>query len=811
MSRSGQRIEQFFAELTRFQFRFPKMILAGWILFFALLWSQMTQIRMETSTESFFHEDDPVLIAYEQFREDYGRDEVIILAIESENIFSLEFLSQLRRLHEELEEKVPNLEEITSMVNARSTYGEADELIVEDLLENFPESEEDLNALRQRVMGNKLYRNLLISAGGDATTLTIRTSLYQSPKLEEGFGPAQISPNKPEPELELLSDEQIHQLLQIVSEVVEKYESEDFVIHLAGSPIVTDNLKLSLKKNMQLFLGMAVGSIAIFLFLLLRRISGMILPLLAVIFSLISTLSVMSYFDTAIKLPTQILPSFLLAVGIGASVHILSIFFVEIRKGKNKEEAMVESMSHSALPIVMTSITTAVGLWSFAGAEVAPIADLGIYSGAGVMICLGVTLFLLPTLIALVPIWTKPMETSESKRGVLDQVLFWLSTFSARHAGKILLVSILVLGFFIGGIPKIRFAHNMVTWLPDSWPVRQASDWIDHKMQGSIMLEFLIDSGKENGFHDPVLLNHLEEMSVYAKSYARENGQTFVGNVITLSDILKEIHKALNNNQEEFAAIPEDPQLIAQEFLLFENSGADELEDVVDSQFRTARFSVKVPWDNAAYYVKFVEDMNAEFKKKFGPEVQISTTGILFLLTTSIDLMMHSTVISYLIAGALITLLMILLLRSLKLGLLSMYPNFFPILITLGMMGWLDIPMDMFSMLIGSIAIGLVVDDTIHFMHNYRRYFAETGSPVKAVEKTLETTGRAMLLTTLVLSTGFGLFMFSPMLNLFYFGWLTAMTLVLALAADLLIAPAMMILLDRRKSDLEKVPQTAGM
>ena len=194
-----------------------------------------------------------------------------------------------------------------------------------------------------------------------------------------------------------------------------------------------------------------------------------------------------------------------------------------------------------------------------------------------------------------------------------------------------------------------------------------------------------------------------------------------------------------------------------------------------------------------------ISSREARFAKEFGPQVVVTTTGLLYLLTTSIDLMMRSTLISYIIAGILISLLMILLLHSWKMGLLSMFPNLFPILFTLGMMGWLKIPMDMFSMLIGSIAIGLVVDDTIHFMRNYRRYLEETGSPTEAVHLTLQTAGRAMLLTTLVLSCGFGLFMFSPMKNLFYFGWLTAMTILLALLADFLIAPAMMILLDRRK------------
>jgi predicted RND superfamily exporter protein len=152
---------------------------------------------------------------------------------------------------------------------------------------------------------------------------------------------------------------------------------------------------------------------------------------------------------------------------------------------------------------------------------------------------------------------------------------------------------------------------------------------------------------------------------------------------------------------------------------------------------------------------------------------------------------------SYTIALIVITVLMVLLIGKLRIGMLSMIPNLFPICLTLGIMGWFKVPMDLFTMLVGSIAIGLAVDDTIHFMHNFRRYFEESGDAVLAVQETLHTAGRAMLITSCVLSIGFFIFMFASLNNLYNFGWLTGFTIITALLADYFIAPALMVLVHR--------------
>jgi predicted RND superfamily exporter protein len=270
----------------------------------------------------------------------------------------------------------------------------------------------------------------------------------------------------------------------------------------------------------------------------------------------------------------------------------------------------------------------------------------------------------------------------------------------------------------------------------------------------------------------------------------------FVGKAWSLATILKEINQALNENRSAYYTIPQNRDLIAQEFLLFENSGSDDLEDVVDSQFSKARLSIKGPFKDAVKYNRFIDTVSSYFDENF-PEATITLTGMMALLSQTVNNAIISMARSYVIALIVITALMIILIGRVRIGLLSMIPNLAPILLMIGVIGATPIKMDLFTMMVASIAIGLAVDDTIHFMHNFRRYYEQSGEPKQAVYETLHTTGRAMLVTTIVLSIGFFIFVFASMNNLFAFGVLTAFTILMALAADYLVAPALMILVNR--------------
>ncbi len=766
------------------------------ILITVFMVSRLPNLTFDMSTEGFLHKDDPQILQYDSFKEQFGKDELIIVMISPKDVFNAGFLKKLKAFHEELEETLPSIKDVRSLINARKTIGNEGELLVEDLLEEMPEDETELAELKEFVLSHPLYRNLLVSEDGSFTTLIIEPDVFSAGGNDESGFEADESTesNNPADTKKALTNEENAELVRALEKIMEKYNGDDFPLMMSGTPVVTDYLKKVMQTDIKRFTGLAILTISIFLFLIFRRFSGVFIPLIVVILSVVYTFALISIFGVSIKIPTVILPSFLLAIGIGASVHLVAMFYHEY-EGDNKVAAISYALGHSGLPIVMTSLTTSVSLASFSTAKIAPIADLGIFAASGVVMSLVLTLFLLPALLAVVPIKAVEKRQSNGEKSRIDRFLLRSCDMAVDHPYRVLISSALIIGFLAFGLIQLDFSHDVIGWYKKDSVVRQSAERVDDKMKGSVSVEIVIDTGKENGLYNPETMNKLDEFSSRIAGYDGGKSGVYVGKTISLADMLKEIHKALNENKTDHYVIPDNQPLIAQEFLLFENSGSDDLEDVVDSRFSKARLTAKVPWNDSVAYVSFVDFIKTNASELFGDSVDITLTGMVILLMTTVYAMMHSMATSYTIAFVLITLLMILLIGDIRMGIVSMVPNIFPIIVTLGLMGWIGINLDLFTLLIGSIAIGLAVDDTIHFLHNFKRYHQEIGNVKEAVEQTMMTAGRAMLVTSIVLTTGFWLFMFASMNNLFAFGLLTGFTLICAFLADILIVPAILSLL----------------
>ncbi|CAA6810486.1 MAG: Predicted exporter of the RND superfamily [uncultured Sulfurovum sp.] len=793
-----QKLENLMGRFGAFIHDNPFKVLLVLVLLLALPIAHVPQIKMDTSTEGFMHDDDPVLLTYNDFREQFGRDERIIIAIEDENIFSLDFLTKLKSMHKEIESTIPYLDDVTSLYNVRNTRGEGDKLITDDLLENFPKTEQELAQIKEQAMASHFYKDLLLSQDGKVTTMVIETDAYShvgeqevsvEDEFSEGFGDE--ATQNTVVDRGFLSDQENKELISALYGVLEKYEAQGLKMHVAGSPVVNNALKAQMRADMQKFMRITFLIILVFLFLVFRRLSAVVYPLLVIVFSLMTTIGLMAWSGVAFKLPTQIVPSLLLAVSVGATVHILSVFFDRFNANGDKKEALSYTMGHSGLAIAMTSVTTAIGIGAFAGSEVAPIADLGLFAAIGVLVSLLLTLTLLPALLSI----TKLKAKEKVEAGKIDNLMKNLAVIPVKHTKKVLFGSLAVVLLSFLAASTIKPSHDPLTWFQEGHKNRVATDAIDTHMNGTVTIEVVIDTEEENGWKNPERLAKLDKLSETLITY--KDDYTHVGKVVSLATIVKETNRALNENQESFYTIPKDQNLLSQELLLFENSGSDDLEDVVDSQFSKARMTIKLPWAGAVEAYDALEYVKQTCEETFKDE-KVSTTGMMPLLINTFSNAVYSSVESYFIAGIAITFMMMLILGSMRLGLISMIPNLAPIIVGLLVMYLIDAPLDMFTLLIGSIAIGLAVDDTIHFMHNFKRYYLQSGDTLQAMEQTFFTTGKAMLITTIVLSLGFFSYMAANMISVQNFGILTGSVITFALLSDLLLAPALMVLMAKR-------------
>jgi len=791
------RIESGFAQAGWWVIRWRwLMVFVGLGVSFGLA-AGLQHFRVDNSDEGFLPNDDVERTRYEAFKREYETDDEILVLVKPPAVFDLDFLAKLREFHSELEADLPYLLEITSLLNARNTYGRdtaegESELVVEDLFEAWPQSEKELAVLRDRAFANPLIVDRLISKDGAYAMLHLTPFTYSTLGVEvdalAGFedDASEAGHDDPPPPL---SESEGREMVEALYSIRDRFAAQDFEIHVIGGPTMEYAMTETMQRDVSNFLLLSNTLIVILLFVLFRRLSAVILPLAVVLLAMLSAMGAMSWLDIPFSVTLNMLPAFLIVVGICDSIHILVIVYRQLDAGMSRDEAIVHALEHSGLAVVMTSLTTAAGLASFSVAKLEPVSHLGTVAPIGVILAGVYSLLLLPALLAVTPLKRK-QAGSDAGLALAGRVLGRVADFVIARPVPVLAVWAVVGLVAIPGLFAVQFSHDAIRWFPKEDPLRVASDLIDRNFGGSGGIEVVIQTGKENGLHAPDVMQRIENAMRVSETVHLDHRP--VSRAYSIVDIVKETHQALNENRPEFYAIPGQRALLSQELLLFENGGAEHLEKVTDSQFSEARMTVRTPWVDAMVLPDFLERLSPRLEEQLGPDLDFVLTGGGVIFTRIFKNVIETMARSYAFALLIIAPLMVLLIGDFKRGVFAMIPNLAPVILVIAFMGYADIPLDMTSLLIGGVVIGVAVDDTIHFMHKFNRYYEEKQAPGPAVHETLVTTGSALLFTSLVLGLGFSVFLAAYMVNIAWFGALLTLSVVIAFLADVTLAPALM-------------------
>ena len=807
LRRYHDAIESAFEAWGRQVVRWRWFVAVGTLAMTTALALQIPGLRSDNSAESFLLPDDPARIEYDRFREQFGQDDQIVVLIRPAQVFEPAFLERLREFHRALEDELPYVEDVTSLVNVRNTRGDGDTLIVEELLENWPESESDLVALKRRVLGTPLYLNNLVDPQAEVTTVLIKPFTYSTLDGESdalaGFEDASAE----DAHASFLSDEEASELVSELLAVTERFEAPGFELHLAGGYIGNQHSTQMMMRDVRLFMSLSIAVMALVLYTLFRRLSAVVLPLFVVLLSLASTLGIQALIDVPASVSGQIVPPLLMAVGVCGAVHLLTLVYRELAAGRARGEAIASALGHSGLAVAMASLTTAVGLLSFQAAALAQVRNLGIVAPIGVMMALLYVVVLLPALLAIVPLRT----TGSSGDALQRRLSGWLTRVggaSTRHPWRVLAGTAVVLALGALGASRLQFSQFPLHWFPPDDPVRLAAELTDRELGGASTLEVLVDTREVNGLQDPALLRRLERAVAFAESY--DDGAITVAKAISILDVVKETHQALNANDTRYYAIPEERPLLAQELLLFENSGSDDLGDVTTHGLPLPGRSAHAcgcPWVDAICCMpEFIagagdsglrEDPGTRRSASRRPGWG-SCSPRRFVVRHQRD---HGPLVRARISPSSRPLLVLLDREPAAQGLVAMIPNLIPVFLDAGLDGLrATYPLDGSTLMLGCIIIGLAVDDTIHFMHKFQRYYGEVGDVAIAVHRTLETTGSALLFTSIVLGCGFSVMMLGYMDNVADFARLATFATVVAFLADVVLAPALLVLVTGEKA-----------
>ena len=792
-------IEGYLGDLAIFLFRRKLLVLliAGTIC--AFFTNYLLELGSESSIEHYLNPDDPAFETYTQFQNQFAPDNQIIIAVKTDSLQDIIFLNKLSLLTRELESEVPYVSTTHSILSAPvfipGFAGFSIALLNDELTEADPQIIESFfrksNPTFAKLISEDQKLTLIL------VSLTCPSLEKSSTDILEGiFSDTTV---KAAEDIEgenqtlcSLNPIQNKQMLTAVERVLKKHHTTGFETYLTGMPVLRGYLNTVMKEDTNKFMILSFAIISIGLFILFRSLAGLVIPILISLFTLITTMGAMALCNVPFQAPMRILPSFLIVVSISASVHILVIYFQNAGPSRAMcMEAIKKAYTHSGVPVILTSITTSAGLASFSSAQITPISDLGLFASTGVIASLVFTLFLIPPLLGLFPANSAlkvPRMNPQAPK--IMTVISFLARCSVSHGKIIILMSLALFSCSLYGLSNIKFVHNPLLRLPESAMLRVDTENISRHYDGLASIEIIINTHAPEGLTEPSTYQKIKSFSQDLSSLKTDKVYVFA--VSSIFEFIDEIHTHYTDHATERYDVEPSSNRYAQEFLALENIFPRIVSSYSDAGLQTIRISVSVPWADALAYDPLISKIELLADQYFGDNYRVDITGIAPLLSRTIHATVESMTRSYLIALVVITILMIGLVGRLKVGLLSMFPNLLPIVVVLGIMGWLAIPMDMYALLVGSIAIGIVVDDTIHFVHSFHRSLTTSQHIEMAISEALSTSGMAMLLTSIVISSGSFIFMLSKMENLQIFGMLIGVIVILALLADFFLAPALL-------------------
>jgi predicted RND superfamily exporter protein len=561
------------------------------------------------------------------------------------------------------------------------------------------------------------------------------------------------------------------------------YHSGDVPLNNAYNRIIEDeNRKLQLISS---------AVIAVVLALFFRSAVGVLGPLAVVQVAVIATVAFVALSGWKLDMMFGQVPNILVTVGVAEAVHILVEFRILFQRLGDRREALVQTLYLVGAPCLLTSMTTAVGFLALQVSPIVAISHMAVYSAVGVVLAFALTMTLLPALLSFGR-RTPRLRAAPARGGQwLVRALASVAAWNVRNRRGVLVAFGAISIFSLVGVTRLRVDTNWMDDFSDRVPLKADTLRIDEVMGGMSNLVYVFDTGREDGIRDPEVLRAIERLQ-----HEAEKHDYLVKKAYSIVDIVKDLNQAFHEGDPTYYAIPDDRELVSQLLLLYETSGGDEVEEWATTDFSRANLELRLRIAPISHTDVLVKDLERFLAKHETPGLEVELTGIGALWLELLDYLVSSQIESILYAFALISAMMCFIFRSFRTGLLSMVPNLWPILLTLGAMGWLGIWLDYNKIMIATVAMGIAVDDTIHFVSRYHHEFTVSGSYSEALTAAMTDVGHAVFVTSLVLVLGFLVNLFSVLDASAQSGVLLATTIATALVADLLLTPALVLTLE---------------
>ena len=709
-------------------------------LFFSI---PLARLSFHTSIYDLLIRSLPDTQRYEAFKAKFGSDEIIRVVIKSDNTFAPATFRKIQGLAERLAD-IRGVRRVISLPDLKKKVDPAGDWSLEKFEEVLAPAE--------------LFRKNLISDDRRVCAITLF--------LDNDADPASI----------------IRQVNAVIDAV-----PAGFSLYQIGMPLVSQALVSYTIKDFQRLPVLTLIVMMLVLFVLFRNLVAVFLPLTCVGIALIWTLGMMAYLHVSLSLLTMVVPVFIIAVGTAYCLHIFSEYSACIRHFESRREAVAEVFSRLSLPCLLVVFTTIFGVGSLGVNRIEAIRQFAFFACLGLLSLLVTILFFLPAVLVLIPQAEKKAERTHWSEILLNRILKTIvHLVSDRQKTSLLIIASISLLAVIG-IFYVRIETNPVDYFKRDTPISRNFHDIYQKLSGSFPVNLVLHSATEYYFEDPDHIAEINRFQQYLKTLP------YVDKTLSFADYVMLVNYALNQYAPEHYTIPKEGFEVRAAINNYRSLlGEDVFSGFMTPELNTTNILLLTHLSSSRDFLETKKAILAYFEQHFSANLTCEVTGFGMALSASDQVLTRGQIKSLSLSMALIFGIMFLMFLSVKVGLIAIAPNCFPIILAFGLMGWLDIRLSMVTSLIASIAIGLAVDDTIHYLHKYNREFKKDLNKDRAMRDTITMVGRPIIFTTLTISIGFFILMFSHFKPTAIFGFLMVVTMLAALIGDLILLPSLM-------------------
>ena len=758
------------SHLGRFVTHHPWWIILLTLLIIFASSAGIKNLKFNNDYRAYFSSENPQLQAFEAIQETYSKSDNILFIVKPADgdVFNPKVLQAIYQLTKEAWQ-LPYSSRVDSITNFQHTVAKDDELIVADLVTD-PASltKDQIQTIKQTALNEPLLVNRLISKTGHVSGVNVTVQLPDKNLME--------------------TMEVVTKARKMASEIEATFP--EIKVYLSGVVMMSNAFVESALGDSKTLIPVMFGIVIIVAFLSLRSITVVLSVVLLIIFSITAALGIFSWFNGFLTGTSAVSPIIILTVAVADGIHLLATMLHNMRLGHEKKQAIQESLRNNLQPILLTNLTTVIGFLTMNFSDAPPLRDLGNISALGVVFACLLTISFLPAIMSILPVRVKLKPKNDKDTSVMNR----LALFVIRHRKALLVTNALIAIVLISFASKNELNDEFIKYFDETVEFRQATDFLNKNMGGIDTIEFSIHAKEEGGINEPVFLQKIEQFSTWLKL------QPEVKNVNTITDTFKRLNKNMHGDDPAWYKLPDQRDLAAQYLLMYEMSlpyGLD-LNNQINTDKSGIRVIVTLNQLSSNQMMEVESRLNGWLHQNMpDTKAEAASTGLMFAhigKRNSSNMILGSS-----FELAVISFILIVAFRSLRLGLISLIPNLVPMGMAFGIWGLINGQISLGISVVASITFGIIMDDTIHFISKYRRGRIELGlNSQEAAYYASSTVGEALWMTTIILVSGFIVLSFSHFTVNSGMGLLSAITISIALFMDLLFLPPLLMSLDKK-------------